>query len=263
MKSSYRVAYRDNVTHAPNKLRISKSNTFKIYYYHEGEGELRAFVNGALFTVEPGQVLLVPEGAFSGMVKKHKTRYARCVSLFSSDLADFLGGVEDGMRKLLSYGALFTLESAAADAYADIISSLDENARGVTAIELILKQLRVLSECEYKKLDTVSGGRLYDAVTSLVEEEHLTLNTAEEIAHRVGYSKNYLCRHFKDKMNIGLHDYLIARKLFSAIEMLSGGMGVTDVAYACGFSGASHFISVFRAHYGTTPKKYIKQIVEN
>lgn len=263
MKSSYRVAYRDNITHSPNKLRISKSDSFKIYYYREGEGELRAFVNGSLFTVEPGQVLLVPEGAFSGMVKKRKTRYARCVSLFPADLAGFLSGVDAGICNLLSSGAIFTLDAAATDEYRDIINSLGENSRGVRAIELILRQLRLLCASEYKRLDTVRGGKLYDAVTALVEEEHLTLNTAEEIAERVGYSKNYLCRHFKDKMNIGLHDYLIARKLFAAIEMLSDGMGVTDVAYACGFSGASHFISVFRAHYGTTPKKYIKQIVEN
>jgi hypothetical protein len=81
-----------------------------------------------------------------------------------------LNGVDDGICNLLSSGAIFTLDTAATDEYRDIINSLDGNSRGVRAIELILRQLRLLSASEYKRLDTVRGGKLYDAVTALVED---------------------------------------------------------------------------------------------
>ena len=41
MKNPYRVAYRDNVTHSPNKMRISASDTYKLYYLNESGGECR------------------------------------------------------------------------------------------------------------------------------------------------------------------------------------------------------------------------------
>ena len=263
MKGQYRVAYRNNITHSSGKLRISKSDAFKLYYFSAGEGELRAFVNGKIIDLAPGQVLLVPEGSFTGIVKKQRTSYARCVSLFPGELTDFLSDTDPETVELLKTAALFTLEGEGLRAYGEIIDSASEKLKGIEALELILRQIRILAKSKRTVIDTRTNGRLLGSVLDVIERECLNLSSAEEIAAKVGYSKNYLCKHFKDRMNIGLHDFLIARKLFSALEMLSRGTSVTETAYACGFSGASHFISVFRAHYGTTPKKYISQIVEN
>lgn len=39
----------------------------------------------------------------------------------------------------------------------------------------------------------------------------------------------------------------------------NSSMSVTDVAYACGFSGTSYFCELFHRHYGITPNEYRKK----
>ena len=263
MNASYNVAYRRGVTHSTRKLRISKNYGYKLYYFAGGEGEMSAFVDGSLVDVLPGQVLLIPEGSFSGIIKKHHTRYARCVSLFPRELESFLAGASFGVAELLRSPALFTLDEGGVREFGEIIASISEKVYGIEALEIIIRELRILEGCDRRTLGARSGDKLLSEVLDVIDGECLTLGTADEIAERVGYSTNYLSKYFKANMNIGLHDFLIARKLFAALEMLTSGASVTDAAYAAGFSGASHFISLFKAHYGETPKKYISKIVEN
>lgn len=47
-------------------------------------------------------------------------------------------------------------------------------------------------------------------------------------------------------------------KLFRALELLSAGRSVGDVAFKLGYEGPSPFISQFRKAFGTTPGKYFK-----
>jgi len=263
MKSSYRVSYRDNVTHSPNKLRIHASNSSKLYYFHKSEGKMRFFIDGALIELNPGEVIYVKKGSFTGTLKKSKVAYARCVSLFPEGLAAFLSTVDTDTAQLLSDSAVFRLDEDGMREYESIISSLDKEVRGVKAVELIMRQLLVLHCQECKKLDGPPNDSLTAKILSKLDEESLVISSAAEIASALGYSQNYLSKFFKQKMNISLHDFLIAKKLFIALQMLTSGKSVTETAYTCGFSSTSHFISVFRAHYGKTPRQYVKEIVEN
>ena len=46
-------------------------------------------------------------------------------------------------------------------------------------------------------------------------------------------------------------------RLFAALERLSEGESVTDVAMAVGYSSVSAFIEVFRQSFGVTPGTYL------
>ncbi|MFQ9803282.1 MAG: helix-turn-helix domain-containing protein [Coprococcus sp.] len=39
----------------------------------------------------------------------------------------------------------------------------------------------------------------------------------------------------------------------------NSSISVTDVAYACGFSGTSYFCELFHRHYVITPNEYRKE----
>ena len=60
-------------------------------------------------------------------------------------------------------------------------------------------------------------------------------------------------------MNMGLHDFLVMKKLSVAATKLISGKSVTDVAFECGFGSTAYFISVFKARYGMTPGKYMSE----
>lgn len=65
---------------------------------------------------------------------------------------------------------------------------------------------------------------------------------------------------FQRYLSVSPMQYLNNYRLEKGCAMLrNSSMSVTDVAYACGFSGTSYFCELFHRHYGITPNEYKKQ----
>jgi signal transduction histidine kinase/DNA-binding response OmpR family regulator len=78
--------------------------------------------------------------------------------------------------------------------------------------------------------------------------------TRDEIAQQVAVSERYLTRCFQREIGLAPMTYLTRYRVHRAKEMLAaGGMTVTEVAHAVGFSDAGYFSRVFREEVGTTP----------
>lgn len=82
------------------------------------------------------------------------------------------------------------------------------------------------------------------SVSSLAKALHLSVNTLE--------------RRFKSELGITPREYLLRRRMSSAVSLLSNGKSVTEAAEASGFSDCSHFIMQFKKQFGVTPAKYKK-----
>ena len=65
---------------------------------------------------------------------------------------------------------------------------------------------------------------------------------------------------FQRYLSVSPMQYLNNYRLEKGCAMLrNSSMSVTDVAYACGFSGTSYFCELFHKHYGITPNEYRKE----
>lgn len=74
--------------------------------------------------------------------------------------------------------------------------------------------------------------------------EHLTL---EDAAARAGFSKYHFSRLFRQIMNIGFYQYLSAKRIDYAKQLLiTGSYSVTEVALLSGFSSHGSFTRLFR-----------------
>ncbi|MEI6034998.1 MAG: AraC family transcriptional regulator [Verrucomicrobiae bacterium] len=77
------------------------------------------------------------------------------------------------------------------------------------------------------------------------------------IASRLGISADHLTRLFQDAHGMSLGVWIAKERIQLARELLDApGHNISEVAWTCGFSSASYFIRVFRAHTGTTPKAW-------
>lgn len=75
-----------------------------------------------------------------------------------------------------------------------------------------------------------------------------------------GISKYHLSREFKRCMGVPVNEYLISVRLTHAKELLRySTLPVEQVAYACGFHSAGHFINMFRKREQTTPLQYRRE----
>ena len=88
--------------------------------------------------------------------------------------------------------------------------------------------------------------------------DDLSLDTLEK---KFNINKYYLSRLFKTTFNSTIHEYIIFKRLSIAKRLLKNGKNVTEACHLSGFNDYSHFIRIFKNHFGISPgqfKKYNK-----
>lgn len=91
------------------------------------------------------------------------------------------------------------------------------------------------------------------------DDEALAL---DRLAEKLGYSKFYLSRKFKEISGMQFQDYLRCRKLAVALKDLRDTKkGILDIALNYGFSSHEAFTRSFKELYGLTPSDYRKKPV--
>jgi AraC family transcriptional regulator, exoenzyme S synthesis regulatory protein ExsA len=83
--------------------------------------------------------------------------------------------------------------------------------------------------------------------------------TIEEMARAVHQSPTVFKQKFKQWFKLPPAQYLQEKRLEEAHYLLRNShQSITDIAFACGFGSASHFIQVFKGKYKQTPGQFKK-----
>jgi len=100
----------------------------------------------------------------------------------------------------------------------------------------------------------ISHPKLIQAIAEMEQNVEEAL-TREEIAARVGLSRRQLERLFRRYLVTSPARYYLRLRLERARLLLSQTtMPVTEIAFACGFTSASHFSKCYRDMFGRTPR---------
>ena len=84
--------------------------------------------------------------------------------------------------------------------------------------------------------------------------------SVDKIADEVGISRVHLHRKMKELTGQTPHDFIRNIRLKKAASLLSlGDMNVSEVMYACGFSNAASFSTVFKKLYGVSPREFMNE----
>lgn len=82
----------------------------------------------------------------------------------------------------------------------------------------------------------------------------------KEIGEALNYNPNYLNRLVLQHTGFSLHQYILHRRLFIAVNMLlNGQQSISDIAMALGFNSPAHFSNFFKKQTGMTPHRYRQQ----
>lgn len=100
--------------------------------------------------------------------------------------------------------------------------------------------------------------RLQD-VMALLREDPADPRTLAELGRTVGASERTLSRLLRDRTGMSFPQWRTQLRLHHALTLLAAGASVTETAVACGYSGPSPFIQVFRGAFGTTPGTYARE----
>jgi AraC family transcriptional regulator len=95
---------------------------------------------------------------------------------------------------------------------------------------------------------------VYDAQL-ILQERFREKYRLEEIARELYVSPFHLCRLFKQETGMPMHRYVNRLRLREALEQLTAGSDLTELALSLGFACHSHFTNAFRKEFGVTPSE--------
>lgn len=250
------------------------------YHYHEYieylyalDTDMNVWINGTPYHMVTGDLIIINSGELHNIsFNKHchyicvkfspKILYFDENSLFEFKyVTPFLS---DRVPKKLFHKS--DLEST--DVHGLSCEILDEWNKRSPAYELIIRAniLRIFSGI-FRFWDTENGFKSEAIMTESIKKalvyitENYETATLEAVARYCGLSYNHFSASFKRIIGRSFTDYLDLIRINEAERLLlSTDNSVTDIAFSCGFSSSSHFISRFKSQKGITPGQFRKKI---
>ena len=152
------------------------------------------------------------------------------------------------------------VESEASFALSDYYVNEIERAQSIAQLENLTHEiLDMFRELLWKETLQAHSLPVTRAIQYIHRNVYEPCRVADVAAH-IGLNAQYFAVLFKEEMHMEPSVYIRTRKMEEAKSMLfQMHQSVAEIAEALGYCSASHFIQVFKKHYGMTPRQMLKQ----
>lgn len=133
------------------------------------------------------------------------------------------------------------------------------NGTALKQTSLVLQLLALFEETDNKVSAKSDIPDELQSVLEYINQNFASINTQGDILKRHFISSATMNRWFRKYLHLSFHRYLTAQKLSQAAKILMEGATVTEACMNSGFSDTSHFILIFKKHFGVTPLQYKKE----
>jgi len=210
-------------------------------------GVLTVAVEGRSFVISPEQAVWLPMGL------PHRVGSLLGAEFRSLWIADEAGAGLPVSPTVFSVSPL--LQALIVEA-AGIEGQDDPDGYADRVTGLILDQLRRAKPLR-GALPWPRGGTLAK-VCEAIYADPADPRGPEEWGQELGMSGRTLARRFEAELGMSLRSWRRRLRLFKAIELLGGGLGVTQVAMDLGYGSTSAFVYAFRTDMGCGPQAYMR-----
>ncbi|MBR2634881.1 MAG: helix-turn-helix domain-containing protein [Clostridia bacterium] len=230
--------------------------TYEIYFFLSGKAKY--FVEGTVYSLKPGDLLLIKKGEAHTLLIQNSTPYRRMVIHFGlsalrgeegEKLVRFLE--ERPLGKENRYSAA-VFQTGRWEYYTEKVC---------TAASLVEKGLYLtvlLWELYHARHRIRDESAVYDNTAEIILylNEHLTEPLSlDEICARFYVSKAQLNRKFKSVTGSTVWEYIKTKRLILAKGMLQSGIRPTVAAMKSGFQEYSAFFYAYKAKFSLSPKE--------
>lgn len=210
-------------------------------------GVLTVAVEGRSFVISPEQAVWLPTGL------RHRVGSLLGAEFRSLWIADEAGA---GLPKSPTVFRVSPLLQALIVEAAEIEGQEDCDGYAGRVTGLILDQLRRARSLP-GALPWPRGGSLATLCEALYADP-ADPRGPEAWGRELGMSGRTLARRFQAEVGMSLRSWRRRLRLFKAIELLGGGLGVTRTAMELGYGSTSTFIYAFRSDMGCSPQAYMR-----
>lgn len=219
----------------PNKHGPHKRFSYVLHFINSGEGIFTQ--NGVASTLKKGDVFIV---------KPHVSTYYEYKENNNLSFA-WIGFSGRYAKKLDDAMCFYNLKGD----YYNIIKKLVDNNDTVYAepvIELLLKVV--------KEILNLESSKLLKEVKKYLDENYTKDILVEDVASKFSYSRTYISSLFKKQYGKSIKEYIMDKRLTTALNLILNGKKISFVATSVGFNSVYNFSRYFKQKYGVSPKNY-------
>ena len=119
------------------------------------------------------------------------------------------------------------------------------------------KDLRYINDDSYVSVSDENKNDRLAAVFKYVKSNYKEEISLDEISKIANLTPTSFCRMFKAKTKKPFVEYLNEIRVSNACKyLIETDLGISEIAYECGYKTASNFNKLFKKLIGTTPKEY-------
>lgn len=269
MKKKKLFVYRDNTTYLHHTLTIDPAtddvsfkshshNMVEVYYFLRGNA--RFVVEGNIFTLERGNVLVMASGQTHHLLLEPSVAYERMALLI--DTAAAPPEYEALSDKIYEGANLFELDKREQIWFEESFLMITKSAEDMQK-NLIYSFASMIFGLLSNKLSHTTEPKVEDDIIKKTVN-YINKNLSSElnleiIANALYCSKVTLNRKFREIMGCTVWEYVVRRRIYSARQRLILGGNISDAYEKSGFNDYSSFFRAYKKVVGISPSEDLKK----
>jgi YesN/AraC family two-component response regulator len=242
-----------------NQNSIKRVNGYPDYQWlHCTKGKGKLLIDGKEFILEKNSGFYMSPNTPHEYFALEEPWETHWVAFSGYDAENLLKTLDFKQYEIFTFVDIKFLDNILTDIF-DIVNS-NSRASGLRSsakLYTLLMELKNSVRDNLSSNEKVQSNKL-DPVFDYIENNYNKNPSIEEMAIIINASPQYLCRIFKQSLNMRPFTYITKYRLQKSKELLltSTDMKVEVIALAVGYNDPSYFCSIFKKHEGVTPIEF-------
>lgn len=250
------------------------------YHYHDFNkilillsGDITYTIEGRTYDLQPNDILFVKAGEVHKPVINGISPYERIVIYVSPD---YLDSHQKGDADLstcfhqahVKQSHVLRMKSFSNSRLNNCMQRLENSLQDKSFANNLLHEVLFLEfmielnrSCLCDDISYISNTSANKMVLTIIEylNSHLTEDISIDIlAKHFFLSRYYLMHTFKEETGYTIGNYITAKRLLLARELIASGKPITEVCYACGYKNYSTFSRAYKKSFGKAPREMVE-----
>lgn len=103
-----------------------------------------------------------------------------------------------------------------------------------------------------------STNSVVEDMIEYIDKNYSSVSRVSDVTDNFFYSKNHLCKLFRNSTGITLPRYINMKKMENVEKLYKSGKSLTHACIESGFSGYNNFAYIYKSEFGVSPKNGMK-----